>query len=178
MTVPPDPQPDLPAPLSDPTDPTDLSWYAVPDTVKQWLTLASEHWQTPEIGDIYMDQALASAQDHPDVLVSAYRYFFYTGNYTRALQVTTTVLDQVQAAESLPTEWLQLKPILTQRRDETSIRLYINAYAASGLIRAKLGEVELAQQIAGQVSEIEHRNEFGGKVVHEILTAPEEEDED
>lgn len=172
MTLPPDPSRDLPTPLSD-----SVSWYPVPDTVKQWLTLASDHWQTPEMGNTYMDQALASAQNHPDVLVSAYRYFFYTHNYTRALQIATTVLDQVREAESLPAEWSQLKPILKERQGEPNIRLYLNAYAAAGLIRAKLGDVELAQQIAGQVSEIEHRNEFGGKVIQEILTAPDEEDE-
>jgi hypothetical protein len=170
------------APLSKPltqtsTESDGLSWYTVPETVKQLLLLASAHWDNPELADGYMNQALAIAEDHPDVLVSAYRYFFYTHNNTLALQVATQVLDMVRRLEALPTEWTQLKPILSDRRDDPNIRLYINAYAASGLIRARLGEIETAKQIAAHVSEIEKRNEFGGNVVRDILEHPDDDDE-
>lgn len=155
-----------------------LSWYDVPESVKQSLDLASTHWDKPEVGDRHMDRALAEAERHPDVLVSAYRYFFYTHNYERALQVATTVLDMVRERESLPEEWSQLQSILRDRQDEAIVRLYINAYAASGLVRARLGELDRAKQIAAQVSELERQNEFGGKVVQEILEHPDDEDED
>ena len=146
-----------------------LSWYPVSEDIKQLLLSVSEHWHTPEIANPYMQQAIELAGDHPDVLVSAYRYFFYTHNNQLALQVATKVLEMVQQAEDLPTDWVQLKPILSDRRDDPDIRLYINAYAASGLIRARIGELDTAQQIAARVSEIESRNEFGGKVVQSIL---------
>ncbi len=154
-----------------------LSWYAVPETVKQLLVMVSAHWHNPEVADDYMNQALALADDHPDVLVSAYRYFFYTHNDLLALQVATKVLERVKRIELLPEDWFHLKPILIARLDEPNIRLYINAYAASGLIRARLGEIETAKQIAAQVSEIEKRNEFGGNVVRSILDNPDEDEE-
>lgn len=155
-----------------------LSWYPVSEDIKQLLLLVSDHWHTPEIASQYMQQAIELAGDHPDVLVSAYRYFFYTHNNQLALQVATRVLAMVQQTEDLPTDWVQLKPILSARRDDLNIRLYINAYAASGLIRARLGELEAAQQIAARVSEIESRNEFGGKVVQSILEHSDEDDGD
>jgi hypothetical protein len=153
-----------------------LSWYPVSEDIKRLLLSVSEHWLTPEIADQYMQQAIALAGDHPDVLVSAYRYFFYTHNNQLALQVATKVLAMVQKSEDLPTEWVQLKPILSDRLDEPNIRLYINAYAASGLIHARLGELEASQQIAARVSEIESRNEFGGKVVQNILEHCDDDD--
>ncbi|NJK99469.1 MAG: hypothetical protein HC838_07825 [Spirulinaceae cyanobacterium RM2_2_10] len=153
-----------------------LSWYAVPEAVKQWLAIASEHWDEPEVGDRYMDRALEQASDCPDVLVSAYRYFFYTHNYPRALQITDTVLATVSASHAMPAVWSERKLFLSQHREEPAIRLYINAYAASGLIRARLGEVDRAKQIAAQVSELENQNEFGGKVIHDILNASDEEE--
>ena len=155
-----------------------LSWYAVPESVKQLLALASIHWDNPELADGYMNQALAMADEHPDVLVSAYRYFFYTHNNALALKVVAKVLTMVKREESLPEDWSQLKPILSDRRDDPNIRLYINAYAASGLIRARLGEIEAAKQIAAQVSEIEKRNEFGGNVVRDILDHPDGDDDE
>ncbi|CAD5949360.1 hypothetical protein PCC9214_02451 [Planktothrix tepida] len=152
-----------------------LSWYTVPETVKQLLVLASTHWNNPELADGYINQALAIADEHPDVLVSAYRYFFYTHNDPLALQVATKVLEMVKRIEVLPEDWFQLKPILTARLDDPNIRLYINAYAASGLIRSRLGDIEIAKQIATQVSEIEKSNEFGGNVVRNILENPDED---
>ncbi len=125
-----------------------------------------------------MQQAINLAGDHPDVLVSAYRYFFYTHNNQLTLQVATKVLAMVQNSEDLPTEWGQLKPMLSDRSDDPNIRLYINAYAASGLIHDQLGELEAAQHIAAWVNEIESRNEFGGKVVQSILAHTDEDDED
>ncbi|WP_179228565.1 hypothetical protein [Leptolyngbya ohadii] len=155
-----------------------LSWYDVPETVKQQLMLVSAHWDQPELANGYMAQALALADDHPDVLVSAYRYFFYTHNNDLALQVTTRVLDKVRQTELLPEDWTVLKPILLDRLEDPQIRLYINAYAASGLILARLGETELARRIAVRVSEIETRNEFGGNVVRDILDHPDDDEED
>ncbi|MGK7913956.1 MAG: hypothetical protein AB4038_00170 [Prochloraceae cyanobacterium] len=155
-----------------------LSGDTVPEDVKQLLALASVNWDNPDIADGYMNQALAIADEHPDVLVSAYRYFFYTHNNPLALKVAAKVLEMVKRIESLPEDWSQLKSILNDRQDDPNIRLYINAYAASGLIRARLGEMETAKQIATQVSEIEKRNEFGGNVLRDILDYSDEDDED
>ncbi|CAN1210239.1 hypothetical protein TUMEXPCC7403_08600 [Tumidithrix helvetica PCC 7403] len=113
-----------------------LSWHPVSEEIQRLLLSVSKHWHTPEIADRYIQQAIALAGDRPDVLVSAYRYFFYTHNNQLVLQVTKKVLAMVQKSEDLPTEWVQLKPILRERLDEPNIRLYINAYAASGLIIA------------------------------------------
>ena len=154
-----------------------LSWYAVPETVKHLLALVSAHWDKPDLADSYMNQALTLADQNPDVWVSAYRYFFYTHNHTLALKAATKVLEMVKRMECLPEDWAQLKPILCERREDPSIRLYINAYAASGLILARLGEIETAKQIAAQVSEIEKRNEFGGNVMRHILDHPDGDDE-
>lgn len=173
----PKPSPPTPSAAQSPT--TDgLSWYVVPPSVKQLLVQATTHWDDPTVANNCIHQALDLAPNHPDVLVSAYRYFFYTHNDPLALQVATRVLDGVRQREQLPDRWDDLKPVLRDRADDPAIRLYINAYAASGLIRARLGEVELAKQIATQVSEIEFQNEFGGNVVRQILEHPDDDDAD
>ena len=170
-------KPQNPPPAQPSLNADGLSWYAAPETVKQLLVMASTHWDQPELADDYINQALTLANEDPDVLVSAYRYFFYTHNHALALKVALKVLEMVKRKESLPEAWSQLKPILRDRREDPDIRLYINAYAASGLIRARLGEIETAKQIAAQVSELEKRNEFGGKVVRDVLDHPDDDDE-
>jgi hypothetical protein len=159
------------------TPDSSLSWYAVSDDVKACLKLAAEYWEDTELSERYINQALELAGDHPDVLVSAYRYFFYKHNNPLALRVAEKVLAMVRESEQLPDTWKELYPLFLKRKEEAAIRLYLNAYAASGLIRARLGEVEQAKEISTRVGSLDDRKEFGGSLVFEILTAPPDEDE-
>ncbi len=154
-----------------------FSWFQIPEDIKKLLILAAETWENTLESEKYMNQALAKTGDYTDVLVAAYRYFFYKNNYTMALQTATKVIDRIKEAEQLPTQWEQLKPILTSRKDDCSIRLYLNAYAASSLVLAKLGEIEQAKEISARVKEIDDKNEFGASILYDILTRPKEEDE-
>ena len=52
------------------------------------------------------------------------------------------------------------------------------AYAASGLVLAKLGEIEQAKEISARVKEVDDKKEFGGGLILDILTRPPEEDEE
>ena len=153
-----------------------FSWFQIPEDIKKLLILAAENWENTLESEKYMNQALAITGENTDVLVAAYRYFFYKNNYTMALQTANQVIDRIKLAEQFPTQWEQLKPILASRKDDYVIRLYLNAYAASGLVLAKLGEIEKAKEISVRVKEIDNKNEFGAKILYDILTRPKEED--
>jgi hypothetical protein len=153
-----------------------LSWYDVDPFIKQLLLAAADSWNDPARSQDYMNQAIANPDISLDVLVAAYRYFFYRHNDLLALQVAQRVMAQIQTNESLPPTWEQLKPILADRRDDPTLRLYVNAYAASGLIWARLGELDRAKEIAEQVREIDDRRESCAATVFDILTQPPEED--
>ncbi|MGI0485124.1 hypothetical protein ACN4EK_06780 [Pantanalinema rosaneae CENA516] len=160
------------------TDESTLSWYQVPAETKRLLQAAAAAWEDTASSEALMRQAIAQTQTDLNVLVAAYRYFFYKNNNSMALQMAHQVLEQVQIVEQLPTEWEQLKPILICRKEEPNIRLYLSAYAASGLVLARLGNIEAATVITARVSEIDDRKEFGASTVLDVLTrSPEEDDE-
>jgi tetratricopeptide (TPR) repeat protein len=153
-----------------------FSWFQVPDDIKQLLILAAANWDNTSESEKYINQALAKTEDSTDVLVAAYRYFFYKNNYLMALQTAVKVIDRIKLSERFPDKWEQLKPILMSRKDEQKIRLYLNAYAASGLVLAKLGEIDKAKKISAQVKEIDDKNQFGAGFLYDILTRPSEEE--
>lgn len=153
-----------------------FSWFQVPDDVKQLLMLAAANWDNTSESEKYINQALAKTEDSTDVLVAAYRYFFYKNNYLMALQTAVKVIDRIKLSELFPDSWDQLKPILMSRKDEPTIRLYLNAYAASGLVLAKLGEIDKAKKISTQVKEVDDKNQFGAAILYDILTRPSEEE--
>ncbi len=162
-----------PNPTPEPT----LSWYELPAEVKHLLVAAANTWEDTAQSQFYINQALAIAHHSLDVLVAAYRYFFYKHNDVAALQIATQVLERISALEAFPDDWDELAPILSQRKDEPVIRLYLNAYAASGLIRARLGELDAATIITSRVSELDDKREFGATTVLHVLTHPDDEEE-
>lgn len=162
-----------------------LSWYQVPEEIKNLLMLAAENWEDTFESEKYVHQALAKTDsisgglgpDSTDVMVAAYRYFFYRNNSLLALQIAVKIVENMKRSEKLPDDWEQLKPILVSRKEEPKIRLYLNAYSASGLVLAKLGEIKKAKEITSRVKEIDDKNEFGASLVLDILIRPAEEDE-
>lgn len=159
------------------TDESTLSWYQVPADTKRLLQAAAAAWEDTASSEALIHQAIAQTQTDLNVLVAAYRYFFYKNNLPTALQMAEQVLEQVQVVEQLPTDWEHLKLILINRKEEPNIRLYLNAYAASGLVLARLGDLETAKVITARVSEIDDRKEFGAATVLDVLTRPPEDDE-
>ena len=154
-----------------------FSWFEVPEDIKKLLILAADNWENSSEAEKYINQALAQTGNNTDVLIAAYRYFYYKYNYPMALQIATKVIDIIKELEGFPNDWEELKPILISRREEARIRLFLNAYAASGLVLAKLGELDKAKKICRQVKEIDENNEFGAGVLLDILTRPPEEDD-
>ncbi|MCF4969823.1 hypothetical protein [Nostoc sp. CMAA1605] len=159
------------------TNTNQFSWFQVPEQVKELLILAAQNWENTLEAEKYIQKALSLTGENTDVLVAAYRFFFYKNNYFLALQITSQLLDKIKKSEQFPDEWEQLKPILVNRREEPPIRLYLNAYAATGLVLAKLGEIERAKEISLRVQEIDAKHDFGARILMDVLTRPAEEDD-
>jgi tetratricopeptide (TPR) repeat protein len=157
---------------------TQLSWLDISDEIKDLLSLAAQHWEDTQKSEFYIDRALEKADGNPDVAIAAYRYFFYKNNYLSAVAIAQQVIESLRQSERLPDNWDQLKPILSQRQTEPQIRLFLSAYSALGLVLARLGKLEEATQIAANLKEIDDRHEFSAGVIFNILTHPEDEDED
>jgi tetratricopeptide (TPR) repeat protein len=156
---------------------TKLSWFDVSDEIKELLILAAQTWENTEESTNYMQQALAKTGENTDVLIAAYRYFYYKQKYSLALTTAEKITAKIKETENLPDNWEQLETILVQRKEEPQIRLFLNAYAASGLVLAKLGNLEKAKEISSKIKGIDEKNDFGSSILFDILTRPPEEDE-
>jgi tetratricopeptide (TPR) repeat protein len=154
-----------------------LSWFQVPEDVKELLVLATQTWENTGESANYMQQALAKTGENTDVLVAAYRYFYYKNNYGLALTTVEKLIATIKKAENFPENWQQLQLILVQRQEEPQIRLYLNAYAASGLLLAKLGQLELAKEISQKIQDLNAKNHFGADILLGILTSPPTEED-
>jgi tetratricopeptide (TPR) repeat protein len=154
-----------------------FSWYNVEPEIKQLLLLASDNWEYTGLAEKYIKEALAKAENNLDVLIGAYRFFFYKHQPTNALSIIQQVLELITTQENLPVEWLELKAILIAHKQEPSIRLYLSAYAAKSLVLAQLGEMEEAKFISSRVKEIDDSREFCATTVFEVINRSFDEEE-
>ncbi|WP_267384001.1 hypothetical protein [Cyanobacterium sp. uoEpiScrs1] len=160
------------------TNQDQLSWYDVSEEVKNLLILASNNWENTILAEQYISEALNKAKNNLDVLIGAYRFFFYKKKPETALDIAKKILKIIRETEKLPLQWEKLKPILVGRQSDSSIRLYLNAYAAEGFILAKLGRLEEAKLITQRVKEIDKNRESCATTVFEVLTKSPDEDDD
>lgn len=153
----------------------ELSNQSAPVSTQEFLAAAVVHWDdTPRSGR-YIQAALAGDVGL-DVLISAYRYYFYKSDAAMALKMAIAVCDRVLKVEQWPSDWASLKPILQAQLEEPNARLYINAYAATSLLQARLGHLDVAQTIAEQVQQLQAK-EFGADVLLGILNSPPDEED-
>jgi hypothetical protein len=153
------------------------SWFNISPEISQLLLSASKNWENTDESERYMHQALAEGGHDLTLQIAAYRYFFYKNNLPMALQAVQRVVSQVSKSEQLPDDWEQIKSIVLANKENESIRLFLSAYTAMGLVLARLGETASAQAIAARIKEIDDKNEFGGSTIWTILNPSPEEDE-
>ncbi|MBP0002575.1 MAG: hypothetical protein J7642_02440 [Cyanobacteria bacterium SBC] len=151
------------------------SWYQVPLEIKQLLLAAVVNWEDTIGSEQFILQALNHPETTLEVLVSAYRYFFYKHNNYMARRLAMQVMDRVKQEESLPSDWEQLQIVLRDRRDDTPVRLYLSAYTALGIMLARWGAFQAAIEIAQRIQAIDANNEFGAGVILNILTDRDDE---
>lgn len=152
------------------------SWCGASKVNQAFLAAADQTWDDPDVSEQHIQQALAQPDVELEVLVSAYRYYFYKGNVSMTLGIALIVGDRIRQIEKWPKDWKSLKPILQERLDDPSTRLYLSAYGASGLALARLGNTDHAQSIAQNIQQLGAR-EFGADVLLQVLNSPSEEDE-
>lgn len=147
-----------------------FSWYDVPEDIKQLLIKAADNSENTSECEKYISQALAKTDKELDVLIAAYRYFFYKQKYQMALETAEKVQEKAKEIAKLPDDWEDQKPILIRREEEQIIQVYVNAYSATGIILDALGKEEEAQEISNKVKDIDPANVFSAGILADIST--------
>lgn len=146
------------------------SWSHLPAEAKALFLEAAEHWDDRDRSENLVEQTLERFGHDLEVVVGAYRYFFYRGRPERALALAERVLEQIRDAASLPADWAELEPLLSAGINDPTLRLYLAAYAAQGLLLAQLGRLDEARLISGRVRALDDRREFCASTVFEVLS--------
>lgn len=76
-------------------------------SAKSLLMAAAQAWDNTHVSEQYIQQALAQQDaelDRLDVLIGAYRYYFYKSNTARAISKALAVCDRIQNDNQWPAD--------------------------------------------------------------------------
>ncbi|MEM1368624.1 MAG: hypothetical protein AAGG02_11525 [Cyanobacteria bacterium P01_H01_bin.15] len=152
-------------------------WYQVPPGIQHLLLAAVASWEDTYRSETFILQAINHPEATLDVLVSAYRYFFYKSNNAMARRLAMQVMEQIKFQKSLPDDWESLQVILRDQLSEPMIRLYLSAYTALGMMLARWGAFQAALEISTRIQSIDSNDEFGAELIQKILTSDADETE-
>jgi len=137
--------------------------------VKRLLDLAGETWEDRDASDAYMKQALSHPMGGIDVLIGAYRFYFYRHEYEKALDMAASVVEQISKKIKIPDDPALFTKFVVHNKEKKEIRLYITALMAAAFVNARTGKKEEARLIALLIKSFDEKNEFGADFLLGVL---------
>ena len=135
------------------------------------LHLAGVNYTQDSIAEAHLAEALRLAPEHLAVQVGYYRYLFYKGRLTDALQQLGVCLSNAAQQSGLPVDWHLAKKSDADFSNFDSIwaRFYLFALKAHGYIQMRLGREEEGRRAILKVLELDPSDKVGAKILIDVL---------
>ncbi|MDX8355448.1 hypothetical protein SLH47_24020 [Cognatiyoonia sp. IB215182] len=122
-------------------------------------------------------QALAAAPNDIDVLLAAYRFAFYTHDYSAACRHAQAILSHAARQLNIATDW---RDVSCEDADFTAHRfapgLYLQALIGWGYCLARMGVVQDAAKLLEQAAALDPTDRFGGAWLLDKVLQPQDDD--
>lgn len=121
--------------------------------------------------------ALKTAPYDLDVRLAAYRFYFFTHDYPRALEQAEILLGFAARRLNLAPDWRDVQPAdAAFTAHEFAPGLYLQVLIAIGYCLARTGSLAPAREILLKSAELDPTDRFGGAWLSTKLDQPDDED--
>jgi tetratricopeptide (TPR) repeat protein len=174
------------APSAIPAD-MDPEWLAraclgghLSEAVEQHLRLASLNYQDDALAESHLFQAQALAPGHAAVLIALYRFYFYKGRLTDALEVARRCLVKAAGDNRLNEDWhlVQRGDAEFSSYDAILPRFYLFTLKAYGYLQMRLGRLEESHDALTKMLALDPSDKLNATVLLQVLARHGLEDED
>ena len=143
----------------------------IPADAEQELRLAGQFYQQDSIAEAHLHRALELAPWHIAVHIGLYRFYFYKGRLTDALDVAMQCLEQAAARIHVAADWRIVQCEDAEFNSYSAIlpRFYLFTLKAYGYLHMRLGNLETGREITNKLLELDPQDKLGGKVLIQVL---------
>ena len=152
----------------------------LPPAAERHLHLAGLSYDRGEIAERHLREAQALAPGHAAVLIGLYRFYFYKGRLSEALEVARVCLDKAARDNDLAADWRQV-----QREDADFgsydamlPRFYLFTLKAYAYLQMRLADMDEGRAAVMKLLELDPSDKLGGNVLLGVLERMGRNDDD
>lgn len=152
----------------------------LPEQVALHLRLAGLNYQHTAIAESHLFQAQALAPGHAAVLIALYRFYFYKGRLSDALEVARRCLVKAARDNKLHEDWHRVQRSDAEFGSYDAIlpRFYLFTLKAYGYLQMRLGQLEESHVALTKMLELDPSDKLNATVLLQVLARHGQEDED
>jgi len=152
----------------------------LPEQVALHLRLAGINYQHTAIAESHLFQAQALAPGHAAVLIALYRFYFYKGRLSDALEVARRCLVKAARDNKLHEDWHRVQRGDAEFGSYDAIlpRFYLFTLKAYGYLQMRLGQLEESHVALTKMLDLDPSDKLNATVLLQVLARHGQEDED
>ena len=152
----------------------------LPEQVELHLRLAGVNYQHDAIAESHLFQAQALAPGHAAVLIALYRFYFYKGRLSEALEVARRCLVKAARDNRLSEDWRRVHRADAEFGSYDAIlpRFYLFTLKAYGYLQMRLGSLDESREALQKMLALDPSDKLNATVLLKVLARHGREDED
>ena len=143
----------------------------LPGAAARHLSLAAGAYGDSQIAEGHLRSAQAIAPDHAAVLIGLYRFYFYKGRLTEALDIAHTCLAKAARDNGLALNWRDVRASDAAFGDYAAVlpRFYLFTLKAAAYLSMRLGDTGQGCAMVTKLLELDPGDKIGAKVLLGVI---------
>lgn len=150
----------------------------VPEEAERLLREAAVAYARDDEAEDLLRRARAIAPTHPATLIGLYRFYFYKGRLSEALDIAQACLLRAAIENSLPLDWrdTNAEDADFARLDALWPRFFMFTLKGYAYLNMRLGDLDEGRAAARKLLDLDPSDKIGARVLLAILERMEQED--
>jgi tetratricopeptide (TPR) repeat protein len=139
----------------------------LPEAAELHLIRAGHNYQCDDIALAHLRQADELAPGHVAVLIGFYRFYFYKGRLTEALEIARRCLAKASAENDLPPHWRDVRASHAEFGDYEKIqpRFFLFTLKGYAYLQMRLGNLLEGRLAVQKLLELDPSDKIGARVL-------------
>ncbi|MCJ2179101.1 hypothetical protein [Novosphingobium album (ex Hu et al. 2023)] len=152
----------------------------LPAEAQAHLDRAAERYHLTDVAETHLFRAESIAPDHAAVLIALYRFYFYKGRLSEALDIARVCVEKAMRLNVLGDDWRRVRAEDATFGEWEALlpRFFLFSLKGYAYLSMRLGKLDEGREAAEKLLELDPRDRIGAKVLIDVLDRMEEEETD
>lgn len=152
----------------------------LPEDAEHHLHLAALSYHLDEIAERHLHEAQSIAPGHAAVLIGLYRFYFYKGRLSEALEIAEICLAKASRENNIPVNWRDVRPedAAFGYYEAAWPRFFLFVLKGYAYLQMRLGDLEEGAAAVAKLLDLDPTDKIGARVLLDVLERVGKDDDD